>query len=169
MSPENYNFDQIYQVMRQLRRLSGQFDAEIAKAVNEGGQDLYDHSVYAIAEYYGIAPEAIKYGIDRRFATSRDQTYTQIGSGGDVPYVIWHTANDEKVCAICGPREGQIFPIEDKDEVWPAHPYCRCWLEPVNIATSMLDTAEEGLEEAIQTTTEEILAVFSKLFGDVKP
>lgn len=37
---------------------------------------------------------------------------------------IWQTANDDRVCPICGPRHGQyitdgMFP--------PAHPRCRCW------------------------------------------
>jgi len=45
---------------------------------------------------------------------------------------IWQTANDERVCEICGPRHGK--PIEDGIYP-PAHPRCRCWVnyEPVVI------------------------------------
>jgi hypothetical protein len=38
---------------------------------------------------------------------------------------IWQTANDDRVCPICGPKHDQ--PIED-GEYPPAHPRCRCWV-----------------------------------------
>lgn len=37
---------------------------------------------------------------------------------------IWNTENDERVCPICGPRDGKE--ITD-GEYPPAHPNCRCW------------------------------------------
>lgn len=45
---------------------------------------------------------------------------------------IHQTANDERVCEICGPRHGK--PIED-GYYPPLHPRCRCWVnyEPVVI------------------------------------
>ena len=49
----------------------------------------------------------------------------------------WNTANDERVCEICGPREGQIYPLEylapgsTSDVQIPAHPRCRCWATPI--------------------------------------
>lgn len=38
---------------------------------------------------------------------------------------IWQTANDERVCPICGPKHGK--PITD-GKFPPAHPNCRCWV-----------------------------------------
>lgn len=38
---------------------------------------------------------------------------------------FWQTANDERVCPICGPKHGK--PITD-GEYPPAHPRCRCWV-----------------------------------------
>jgi len=38
---------------------------------------------------------------------------------------IWQTANDDRVCPICGPRHGK--PIDD-GYYPPAHPRCRCWV-----------------------------------------
>ena len=38
---------------------------------------------------------------------------------------IWQTANDDRVCAICGPRHNQE--ITD-GEYPPIHPRCRCWV-----------------------------------------
>ena len=38
---------------------------------------------------------------------------------------VWQTANDERVCIICGPKHGKV--ITD-GEYPPAHPNCRCWV-----------------------------------------
>lgn len=43
----------------------------------------------------------------------------------------WFTNNDDRVCDICGPLDGQTV---DYDEPWPedgppAHVNCRCWIE----------------------------------------
>jgi SPP1 gp7 family putative phage head morphogenesis protein len=59
---------------------------------------------------------------------------------------VWHTRNDELVCPICGPLNGQ------PESVWsvqfpagpPAHPNCRC-----SIGLSILD-AEFHLAEAVE-------------------
>lgn len=34
---------------------------------------------------------------------------------------VWRTANDERVCPVCGPRNGRVV-----EELPPAHPRCRC-------------------------------------------
>jgi SPP1 gp7 family putative phage head morphogenesis protein len=67
-------------------------------------------------------------------------------STGLVTEKIWQTANDERVCPICGPLHGTTVGI---DSGWsmdaggeivssyggllapPAHNRCRCWLAPV--------------------------------------
>lgn len=41
----------------------------------------------------------------------------------------WNTQNDERVCPICSPKDGKIYPIGG--EAPPAHPNCRCWVSPV--------------------------------------
>lgn len=38
---------------------------------------------------------------------------------------IWQTANDDRVCPICGPKHGEE--ITD-GQYPPAHPRCRCWV-----------------------------------------
>jgi len=49
----------------------------------------------------------------------------------------WVTANDELVCTICGPLDGQIVAIDAEFEggyyAPPAHPRCRCGINPVPI------------------------------------
>lgn len=46
-----------------------------------------------------------------------------------VKKVRWRTEEDDRVCEICGPRDGKVYDI---DKV-PAKPHwgCRCWLEIV--------------------------------------
>lgn len=46
-----------------------------------------------------------------------------------VKKVRWITESDEKVCSICGPRDGKVYDI-DKVPVKP-HWGCRCWLVSV--------------------------------------
>jgi len=42
---------------------------------------------------------------------------------------IWMTAQDEKVCPICGPRHGRIYP-KGSLPILPAHVICRCAWAP---------------------------------------
>ncbi len=57
----------------------------------------------------------------------------------------WNTANDELVCPICGPLDGEQVKLDDKFdggfEAPPAHPRCRCWLTPVTVGD--LETGQE--------------------------
>jgi len=41
----------------------------------------------------------------------------------------WFTMDDERVCPVCGPRDGQQYPI-DEFPAQPAHPQCRCGHNP---------------------------------------
>ena len=46
-----------------------------------------------------------------------------------VKRVRWLTENDDKVCSVCGPRDGKVYDI-DKVPQKP-HLWCRCILQPV--------------------------------------
>lgn len=48
--------------------------------------------------------------------------YSEVGE----EEVVWVTANDEKVCEICGALEGVYFKLEDAEGLLPAHVNCRC-------------------------------------------
>lgn len=43
--------------------------------------------------------------------------------------VRWYTRRDERVCAICGKRHGNIYSINRTPD--RPHWFCRCWWEPV--------------------------------------
>jgi SPP1 gp7 family putative phage head morphogenesis protein len=52
-------------------------------------------------------------------------------SAGTVRQVRFMTAQDELVCPICGERAGQVFDLTDSRNHPPAHPRCRCWIQPI--------------------------------------
>jgi SPP1 gp7 family putative phage head morphogenesis protein len=46
-------------------------------------------------------------------------------SNGVISRYRWHTTFDERVCSVCGPRNGKVYPIGE-GPMPPAHPRCRC-------------------------------------------
>ena len=50
---------------------------------------------------------------------------------GAVREFRWNTANDERVCPVCGEREYRVFPLSFIEDNMPAHPRCRCWATPI--------------------------------------
>lgn len=55
---------------------------------------------------------------------ARVQAFKENGEG----FVQWFTQEDEKVCAICAPRNGEIYPI---NAIPDRHYNCRCWVEAI--------------------------------------
>ncbi len=52
-------------------------------------------------------------------------------ASGVVKGLKWQTAQDDRVCPICGPRAGRVLPLDEAEDIPPAHPSCRCWITPV--------------------------------------
>jgi len=50
---------------------------------------------------------------------------------GVVEQFRWSTVMDDLVCKICKPRENQLFPLSQMEEMLPAHVNCRCVGFPV--------------------------------------
>lgn len=48
-------------------------------------------------------------------------------------YKTWFTNNDDRVCDICGPLDGESVPMDEPfssgDDKPPSHVGCRCWIE----------------------------------------
>ena len=66
--------------------------------------------------------------ITRCFAEGNQETWRQ---SGVVDGVRWLTAEDELVCPICAPLDGQTADLSKGFDGPPAHPNCRCYLQPV--------------------------------------
>lgn len=59
----------------------------------------------------------------RAKSQAQQATATYLRRYGINTTYVWRTANDERVCPICGPRDGQTVM---EDMLPPAHPRCRC-------------------------------------------
>ncbi len=66
--------------------------------------------------------------VTRAFAEGNQETWRQ---SGVVDGVRWMTAQDELVCTICAPLDGETSDLSKGFDGPPAHPNCRCYLQPV--------------------------------------
>jgi len=66
----------------------------------------------------------------RLFAQGNDLAYADDDT---VAGWAWNTAADERVCPVCGPRHGHIWP-KGFGPAMPAHVRCRCWKSPATWA-----------------------------------
>lgn len=79
-----------------------------------------------------IAPQ---FGKGRALRIAITEITNALGQGAQAQYRLegyatweWRTAEDDRVCPICRPRDGQSFPMSTQFEA--AHPSCRCWNVP---------------------------------------
>jgi SPP1 gp7 family putative phage head morphogenesis protein len=70
---------------------------------------------------------------------------TAFESTGLIEEVEWMTARDDLTCPVCGELDGTHLGVGDTDSFPPAHPGCRCWVQPILS------------EEAFERKLEEIL------------
>jgi len=67
-------------------------------------------------------------------------TYRSAGIEGVIIRAEWRTAGDFRVCEECEALEGEVFTLDEIENMIPLHPNCRC------IALPYLPTPEEELE-----------------------
>ena len=48
-----------------------------------------------------------------------------------VDQVRWITAVSERTCPECSDLNGRIFDLNEANDIFPAHPMCKCSLAPV--------------------------------------
>jgi SPP1 gp7 family putative phage head morphogenesis protein len=70
----------------------------------------------------------------------------------------WSTADDNRVCPMCGDLEGVVLTIKDAEGLLPRHPNCRCAWIPVDAEkkhTGQLwdEDADAAIEESILEET----------------
>jgi SPP1 gp7 family putative phage head morphogenesis protein len=53
--------------------------------------------------------------------------------------VEWSTAGDDRVCPLCRPLDGVVYPIAKAHGLIPRHPRCRCAFLPANVGESAAD------------------------------
>lgn len=65
-----------------------------------------------------------------------DKTMLKAYQDSGVQYVMWRTEEDERVCSICRPLDGKIYPIEKAPS--KQHWRCRCYYLPVDRAGNLI-------------------------------
>lgn len=134
----------------------------MSAAVNVGGARLTTLAEAALAmRFPEMAPAAIASALTSSLATEDIATYTLAANGADLPYFRWLTQRDEKVCKICGPRDGRIYSTRDAGTLFPAHPNCRCRLDRIGLGSALIDAADAILPEPMQIATDHFLAAFT--------
>jgi SPP1 gp7 family putative phage head morphogenesis protein len=95
-----------------------------------GLDDMEDMSDSQVSDLYGVMDSVNKISQDVTYSVQNmDEMESAVASGQD--YMVWHTAEDEKVCGYCGPLDNKIVRADELDSldvVPPAHVNCRCEL-----------------------------------------
>jgi len=61
------------------------------------------------------------------------QEYRNWGVEGVSVKAEWVTAGDNRVCSQCSGMEGNIYSLDEIQNMIPAHPQCRCIALPINV------------------------------------
>lgn len=58
------------------------------------------------------------------------EEYRNWGVEGVTVQAEWRTADDNRVCPQCSPLQGEIFSLDEAQNMIPLHPQCRCMVLP---------------------------------------
>lgn len=85
--------------------------------------DIYANRIDAWTNY---AEQSYLDGFMAGAGEAADSLATDWGVTSEEVGMIWHTAEDEKVCEICADLDGEWFPASEMDLSTEAHNGCRC-------------------------------------------
>ncbi len=93
-------------------------------------------SIPQISKRIGKVFDASKLRLEKiaRTETQRALSEAELAGykqSGVVEKVRWVTAQDERVCPICEPRDGRVFTLERAENEIPIHVMCRCDWVPI--------------------------------------
>jgi hypothetical protein len=141
-------------------------DRALPIELNNAGHQLHYDLINEVADAFPDLPvQVIAAAIESREATAQFPTFSIISRDTMVTYVEWVTKRDEKVCPICGPRDGVTYRIIDVMDIWPAHPNCRCTLERLGITSAMLEAGARLMPEALQNVATGLLEEFARFWA----
>lgn len=83
--------------------------------------------------------------VTRIYQSGNEQAWLSTGMVEEFEY---RTNVDERVCVLCGPRDGQIYKIGDTENTPPIHVNCRCFSVPHVSMTGVRSEIERAIEEA---------------------
>jgi SPP1 gp7 family putative phage head morphogenesis protein len=148
-----------------LSSIPDRIDDELAPILNRHGYEMTNEATGLIASRLGVSEDEVATGLTQRYATELDPEYEVVSNGEKFRYFRWITSQDEKVCPICAPRDGLLYTELEIRYSYPAHPNCRCQLEPVDLGGELVKVAEEVMPGTLNAVAQEILDVFSREWG----
>mgnify|MGYP000854565481 FL=1 len=95
-----------------------------------GSKEGLPQLVQALEPVFGRA-RAERIGVTETTRVFAESDLAVARSDPFIEYVRWNAANDELMCDVCAPLNGQVVPkgeMFEGDLMPPAHPNCRCWL-----------------------------------------
>lgn len=137
----------------------------IDAVLNHHGDLMTDAALLLITANTGVPNNEVNAALDRYRATGLSQRYEVRSNQDKFSYARWITARDEKVCPICKPRDGVIYSYAELRYIFPAHPNCRCKIEPVDIGSELVAVAPDVIDDATTRSVQDILALFTKVWN----
>lgn len=132
-------------------------DQALYKAINEAGNDLYKSVIGDIAGRLEVRLDYVDQALSRRAGNITMPVYKISSVPSRFPVVRWVTQRDEKVCKICGPRDGKLFTTTEIRYTLPAHPNCRCFTEDVDIGGELMASGAKYLPIAAQQVLDKVM------------
>jgi SPP1 gp7 family putative phage head morphogenesis protein len=147
-----------------LEQIQPGINAAIPLELNAVGPELFRDVVTFVGERFPDVPEpAIAAALYSIQASEVLPQYTIGAHDEALSYVRWVTLRDEKVCKICGPRDGRIYSLSDVTDIWPAHPNCRCRLERLELTEALIAGGYDALPDAMDAVAQGMMQQVERL------
>lgn len=130
----------------------------LSKAINQTGTRMYRAVVSDIADHLQVKESFVAQALNRRAGSKASPIYRISSVPARFPVVRWITQRDEKVCKICGPRDGKLYTTLEIRYILPAHPNCRCFTEDVDIGGELMMASRRYLQSAAQEVVDQVIA-----------
>lgn len=153
-------------VLKAAKRTPAEVASALPQIMNRVGGKIDRSVANHLSGELGIPSSAVHAAMITRSASQINLDFEIEASGYKLPYMEWITQHDDRVCPICMPRDGRLFPRTELQYMFPAHPNCRCEIHPVAMgshlevaAQSMMSTA---IDEIVRETLEKALRAWSR-------
>lgn len=145
-----------------VERIPEELDRALPEILNNVGDKMSHDAVELLSTKFNLPGAYIEEGLITRTATAMVYTFELSSRQDRFPYVQWITQRDERVCPICGPRDGRIYTKMEVRYIWPAHPNCRCIIQPLSLGDALVEVGQTVVPAAVEEAALKILSVFER-------
>lgn len=163
------DISQIIKIGHALPGVQRQLDLAIPPALNVYGGVMYESLVRDLSSTFEVPAGEVSNALDIIPATPGVPAYAITATNVEFPFVVWVTQRDERVCPICGPREGVQYRLNDALQIFPAHPNCRCSLSQSDLVGELMRIAPELLQTAQEAVLQDLSDRFGTIWQSIAP